>query len=126
MLATVSGNTQSRGGKGLIDIQTDDRNGQVIGIIKVEEDTDQYLLVTDHGVIIRAKASTVSLVNRNTKGVRMISLDKGSRVVSIARYAAGEDEDEFSEDGEESGDGSQTVPGEATESAPPPADGDEE
>ena len=50
------GNTQSRGGKGLIDIQTDERNGQVIGIIKVEEDTDQYLLVTDNGVIIRAKS----------------------------------------------------------------------
>ena len=49
------GNTQSRGGKGLVDIQTDERNGQVIGIIKVEEDTDQYLLVTDSGVIIERK-----------------------------------------------------------------------
>ena len=43
------GNAQSRGGKGLIDIQTDDRNGEVIGVMKVEDETDQFLLVTDKG-----------------------------------------------------------------------------
>ena len=110
------GNTQSRGGKGLIDIQTDDRNGVVIGIIKVEDDTDQYLLVTDQGVIIRADAATVSLVSRNTKGVRMINLDDGARVVSIARYAAGDEQDNLDdaelEDGDEgSGDDADTSAG---------------
>ena len=119
------GNTQSRGGKGLIDIQTDERNGQVIGIIKVEEDTDQYLLVTDNGVIIRAKASAVSLVNRNTKGVRMINLDKGSRVVSVARYAAGEEEDELPEEGE-AGEASQETSAEVTDSSSQPTDDGEE
>jgi len=88
------GNTQSRGGKGLIDIQTDDRNGPVVGVIKVVEDSDQYLLVTDSGVIIRANTRSVSLVNRNTKGVRLINLDKKTHVVSLAKYAAGDNEDE--------------------------------
>ncbi|MBV69886.1 MAG: DNA gyrase subunit A [Myxococcales bacterium] len=88
------GNTQSRGGKGLIDIQTDARNGKVVGVIKVEEETDQYLLVTNSGVIIRANAGTVSLVNRNTKGVRLINLDKNTQVVSLARYAAGDEEED--------------------------------
>jgi DNA gyrase subunit A len=105
------GNTQSRGGKGLIDIQTDERNGPVIGVIKVVEETDQYLLVTDSGVIIRANTRTVSLVNRNTKGVRLINLDKKTQVVSLAKYAAGdsdENDDEFEgEDGEGISEGSQ-------------------
>ena len=91
------GSTQSRGGKGLIDIQTDSRNGRVVGVIKVEEETDQYLLVTNSGVIIRANAATVSNVNRNTKGVRLINLDDNTKVVSLARYAAGEEEEDETE-----------------------------
>ncbi|MEE2789988.1 MAG: DNA gyrase subunit A [Myxococcota bacterium] len=115
------GSTQSRGGKGLIDIQTDERNGQVIGIIKVEDDTDQYLLVTDQGVIIRADAKTVSLVSRNTKGVRMINLDDGARVVSIARYAAGDDQDELDEDADDDIEGAEETGGGDDGS---PSDGD--
>ncbi len=100
------GTAQSRGGKGLMDIVTDERNGRVVGVVKVEEESDQYLLVTDAGVIIRAQTESVRLTNRNTKGVRVINLDKGSRVVGLARYAAGEeDEDEaIDENGEVDGD----------------------
>jgi len=93
------GNAQSRGGKGLIDIQTDERNGEVIGVMKVEDETDQFLLVTDKGVIIRSHTHSVNRVNRNTKGVRLINLDKKTHVVGLARYAAGEEEEEV-EDGE--------------------------
>ena len=96
--ADSPGTAQSRGGKGLIDIHTDERNGKVIGVIKVEDETDQYLLVNNEGVIIRALAETVRLTNRNTKGVRVINLDKGTRVVGLARYAAGEEDEEFAED----------------------------
>ena len=76
----------------MIDIKTDERNGRVVGVVKVENETDEYLLVTDEGVIIRAATRSVSVIGRNTKGVRLINLDKGSRVVSVARYAAGEEE----------------------------------
>jgi DNA gyrase subunit A len=99
------GTAQSRGGKGLIDIHTHERNGSVVGVVKVEDETDQYLLVTNEGVIIRALADTVRLTNRNTKGVRVINLDKGARVVGLARYAAGEEE-------EEEGEGEEGVEGE--------------
>ena len=98
------GSTQSRGGKGLIDIQTDERNGEVVGVVKVENETDEYLLVTDAGVIIRAETKSVSLIGRNTKGVRLINLDDGTRVVSVARYAVTEDEVETLDgDGESEG-----------------------
>jgi DNA gyrase subunit A len=129
------GNTQSRGGKGLIDIQTDDRNGVVVGVVKVENETDEYLLVTDAGVIIRANTSTVSLINRNTKGVRLINLDKGSRVVSVARYAVTEEEAaerdyEEGEEGEEGAvtageDGSSSQTTSETESSAQPSEDDE-
>ncbi|MEZ4436910.1 MAG: DNA gyrase subunit A [bacterium] len=90
---------QNRGGKGLIDIKASERNGPVVGVVKVEADTDEYLLVTDHGVIIRARAGDVSEVNRNTLGVRLIALDDGAKVVSVARYAEGEEEADGSVDG---------------------------
>ena len=55
-------------------------------------------------MIIRALAETVRLTNRNTKGVKVINLDKGARVVGLARYAAGDEEElEEGEDGAESG-----------------------
>ncbi|MCA9542462.1 MAG: DNA gyrase subunit A, partial [Myxococcales bacterium] len=87
--------SQNRGGKGLIDIKTSKRNGDVVGIIRVDTDSDEYLLVTDHGVIIRAPAGEISTIGRNTQGVTLISLDDNARVVSVARYA---DEDEEGDD----------------------------
>ena len=118
------GSTQSRGGKGLIDIQTDSRNGRVVGVIKVEEETDQYLLVTNSGVIIRANAATVSNVNRNTKGVRLINLDDNTKVVSLARYAAGEEEEDETEGVDASSEEAQgSVEGDAEQVG---ADGDDQ
>jgi DNA gyrase subunit A len=88
---------QSRGGKGVIDIKTGERNGSVIGMVRVDEPTDEYLLVTSSGVIIRAASGDVRLVDRNTLGVRLIALEDGDKVVSIARYTGTE------EGGEEGG-----------------------
>ncbi len=99
------GNTQSRGGKGLIDIQTDERNGPVVGAVKIEEDGDEYLLVTDAGVIIRAKVGSVPTIKRNTKGVKLINLDKKTTVVSIGRNPGGEDDEEELEEGAEGAEG---------------------
>ncbi len=80
--------TQSRGGIGLITIKVDERNGQVKGVIQVKP-TDNIMIITDGGTLIRMKASDVSVIGRNTKGVRLISVDRGSkeRVVSVSRIA---------------------------------------
>ena len=98
------GETVKRGGKGLIDIITDDRNGPVVGILKVEDESDEYLMVTDQGVIIRARTDAIRAQGRNTKGVKLINLDGEAKVVSIALNKAGDEDDENElEDGVDGG-----------------------
>ena len=75
---------QRRGGKGLRDIRTTERNGPVIDILSVSED-DEVLMVTAVGKIQRVRAREISQVGRNTQGVRIIRLDEGDRLVSCAR-----------------------------------------
>ncbi len=74
---------QGRGGKGLIDIQTDERNGAVSGIAVVSEETD-VMLITTSGKVIRTSAKGISVIGRNTKGVRLINLDQGEKVAALA------------------------------------------
>jgi len=74
---------QHRGGKGLIDIQTEGRNGPVIGVMSVHGDPG-LMLITSAGKIIRTRAKEVSMVGRNTRGVKLIDLDEGEKVVAIA------------------------------------------
>lgn len=75
---------QRRGGKGLRNIRTSDRNGLVVDIIAVSED-DEVLMVTAGGLIQRVRAREISRVGRNTQGVRVIRLDEGDKLVSLAR-----------------------------------------
>ena len=93
---------QNRGGIGLIDIQTDDRNGEVVGAVQVN-DGDQLMIVTDTGKIIRTRVHDVRIVGRNTKGVRMIRLDKNEKVIGFSKIdeanLADDDEVELDEDG---------------------------
>lgn len=74
---------QSRGGKGIIDIQTDDRNGAVVGVVPAN-DTSGLMIITCSGKIIRLNASDVSVIGRNTKGVRLINLEEGEEVKAVA------------------------------------------
>jgi DNA gyrase subunit A len=76
-----------RGGKGIIDIKTGGRNGTVVGMLQVRE-SDDILLVTTKGKVIRIHAGEVSSQGRNTMGVRIIDLDADDRVGSIARVEA--------------------------------------
>ncbi|WP_233579095.1 DNA gyrase subunit A [Tautonia sociabilis] len=76
--------SQNRGGKGLIDIKTTDRNGPVVAIAKVTED-DEVMLTTVGGNIIRTRVGDVSLIGRNTQGVRLIRLDDDDSVSSLAK-----------------------------------------
>jgi len=84
---------QSRGGKGVIDIKTTDRNGPVVGSSRVSE-KDHVMIITTAGKVIRVEATNISLIGRNTMGVRVINLEEGESVAAIARVAdtAGDDE----------------------------------
>jgi DNA gyrase subunit A len=72
---------QGRGGKGIIDIKTSDRNGRVAGLVQVK-DGDELMLLTSGGVLIRIPAKDVSVIGRNTQGVRLITLDKAEEKVA--------------------------------------------
>ena len=87
-----------RGGQGMIAIQTSKRNGGVVGATLVN-DTDEIMLITSGGVLVRTRVDEISVVGRNTQGVRVIRLDKNERVVGVDRVDGLPDEDEV-EDGE--------------------------
>jgi DNA gyrase subunit A len=78
---------QGRAGKGIIDIKTGGRNGNVIAMLQVREG-DDILVVTTKGKIIRFHSADVSAQGRNTWGVRIIELDPDDRVGSVARVDA--------------------------------------
>jgi DNA gyrase subunit A len=76
--------TQNRGGKGLIDIQTSERNGPVVAVSKVT-DADEVMITTTGSMAIRTKVSEMRTIGRNTQGVRLIKLDEGDTVSSVAK-----------------------------------------
>ena len=76
--------TQRRGGKGLRDIKTTERNGPVVGIVHVS-DQDELLMMTAHGKIQRIAASDISIIGRNTQGVKIMSLDDDDTLVAVKR-----------------------------------------
>jgi DNA gyrase subunit A len=82
---------QSRGGVGIINIQTSDRNGKVVGMAYVSED-DEVMLISQQGMILRMKAGDVRVIGRATQGVRLIEMEEGDRVVAIAKLVAQDDE----------------------------------
>lgn len=84
---------QGRAGKGIIDIKTGGRNGDVVGVVQVRS-TDDILVVTTKGMIIRMHAPDVSSQGRNTWGVRVIDLDPDDQVGSVARVEAEQVESE--------------------------------
>ncbi len=77
---------QKRGGKGVITIKTTPRNGRVVSILLVEEQ-DDLMLITDAGKIIRMPIRGISVISRNTQGVKLMDLEPGEHVVGAARLA---------------------------------------
>jgi len=82
-----------RGGQGLIAIQTSERNGAVVGAVLVN-DSDEIMLITDGGTLVRTRVNEISVVGRNTQGVTVIRLDKGEKVVGVDRVDGLGDEDD--------------------------------
>jgi DNA gyrase subunit A len=82
---------QSRGGVGIINIQTSERNGRVVGMASVH-DEDEFMLITQQGKILRTVARDIRAIGRATQGVRLIEIDAEDRVVALARLAERDDE----------------------------------
>jgi DNA gyrase subunit A len=75
---------QSRGGKGILTIKASVRNGPVVSSYQVSQ-TDQLMIITGHGKIIRLRVGDISIIGRNTQGVKLINLGEGEKVVGVAK-----------------------------------------
>jgi len=84
---------QGRGGKGVITIKTTERNGEVINVRQVS-DEDDLMIITRKGQIIRMKIAGVSVIGRNTQGVKLIGIEAGDKVTGVATLAEKESEEE--------------------------------
>lgn len=73
-----------RGGQGVVSIQVSERNGHVVGAIAVKEN-DEFMLISNRGTLVRTRVEEVSLVGRNTQGVKLIRLAESEQLVSLAR-----------------------------------------
>jgi len=78
--------TTVRKGKGIINIQTTERNGKVVAVLDVR-DSDEIMIITAEGMVIRTPVSTLSTIGRNTQGVRLIRLNETDKVVAVAKLA---------------------------------------
>ena len=75
---------QGRGGQGIISIQTSKRNGSVVGALLVDE-SDEIMLITDGGKLVRTRVNEVSVMGRNTQGVKLITLREGEHLAGLDR-----------------------------------------
>ncbi|TYT74798.1 DNA gyrase subunit A [Desulfobotulus mexicanus] len=98
---------QRRGGKGVIGIRTDGRNGKVVAMVLTDE-SDDVMLVSDKGRLIRMAACSISVIGRATQGVRLIQLEEAERLIDAARLDEEAQEDGDTVNGE--GDGGECAP----------------
>jgi DNA gyrase subunit A len=89
-----------RGGQGVISIQVSERNGKVVRALQVV-DQDEAMLITDQGTLVRFKVNELSIIGRNTQGVRLINVTPGERVVGMQRIEEIQDDDTLEEEGDE-------------------------
>jgi DNA gyrase subunit A len=90
---------RGRGGLGIIDIKTSKRNGSVVTTLPVHPE-DEIILITRGGILIRQSVEGISKVGRNTQGVKMVQLDEGDAVVSVALISTSVNVDESAEGSE--------------------------
>ena len=76
--------TQSRAGKGVLTMRTTEKTGKMVAIMEVVE-TDDLIIITDMGVIMRQPVSAIRTIGRVTQGVRLVKLDEGAMISSISR-----------------------------------------
>jgi DNA gyrase subunit A len=104
----------------VINIDANERNGDVVGM-KIVNDTDEMMLITEKGILIRTRVSGIRETGRNAAGVRLIKLDDGDKLVAMAKVEAEEGDTEVpATEAEPSPEPSP----EPSAEPPPPADGD--
>jgi DNA gyrase subunit A len=106
-----------RGGKGVINIKTTERNGNVVGM-KAVCDVDELMLITEKGILMRTRVSEIRETGRNAQGVRLIRVDEGDRLVAMARVDA--------EEKVEGAEGTATTPPAGSEGSEAPGSGEGE
>ncbi|WP_455209254.1 DNA gyrase subunit A [Kaarinaea lacus] len=82
-----------RGGQGVVSIQVNERNGDVVGAALVG-DEDEIMLISDGGTLVRTRVAEISVLGRNTQGVRLIGLSKGEKLVGVEPIVEEQDEEE--------------------------------
>jgi DNA gyrase subunit A len=113
---------KSRATKGVVSIKVSDRNGPVVGAVQVEEQ-DEIMLITDNGTLVRTRVGEVSVIGRNTQGVRIIRTVEGEHVVALQRIDEIEEPEVFEEDENGVEAPTQAVEGEQTDA--PEAEGED-
>jgi DNA gyrase subunit A len=99
---------KSRATKGVVSIKVSDRNGPVVGAVQVEE-LDEIMLITDNGTLVRTRVNEVSVIGRNTQGVRIIRTAEDEHVVALQRIDEVEEDDIFVDDESQSSDAEQAL-----------------
>ncbi len=89
--AFVEYRQQSRGGKGIITMKTGEKTGKVVGALTVKE-TDEIMLITAKGQMVRTNVKAIREAGRNTMGVKLVGLDAGDYLKAIAQVVSGDDE----------------------------------
>ena len=95
--------THGRGGQGVISIQTNERNGAVVGAVQVSSD-NEIMLISDNGTLVRTRVAEISCLGRNTQGVRLIKLSKGENLIGVEKIVDVETDDDSDSGAEEQSD----------------------
>ncbi|MFZ8913079.1 MAG: DNA gyrase C-terminal beta-propeller domain-containing protein, partial [Pseudomonadales bacterium] len=90
---------RGRGGQGVIAMQTTERNGDMVGAVQVGEG-DEIMLISNQGTLVRTRVGEISVLGRNTQGVRLINLRDGEQLVGLERIV--ETEEDAADNQEES------------------------
>ena len=106
-----------RGGKGVINIKTTERNGPVVALRGVTDD-DSLMMITANGITLRTRLSALREIGRNTQGVRLMRLDEGDRVVAVAKIVTDLPDEENGNGGNGNGAGETPAASELNEDRP--------
>jgi len=85
---------QKRGGKGAFTLKANNKTGKLVSIMEVVDD-DDLMIITDKGIMIRQSIKKINVIGRNTQGVKLIRLDKGSSIASVTKVIKEEEEEEI-------------------------------
>ena len=92
--------TQNRGGKGVYTIKCNDKIGKLVTIMEVV-DSDDIMIITDQGVMIRQPVENINTIGRNTQGVRLLKLDEGAKIATVTKVLKDEEDEHAKSESEQ-------------------------